>query len=57
MTISAEETPKTMETDGKANGPSQSEDIPGIDEQCRIIKGLLQENLRKGETWYVKNIS
>ena len=51
MTINAEETPKTMDTDEKVNGPSHEEEIPNIDDQCQLIKQYLQQPLQKGETW------
>lgn len=51
MTINEEDTPKTMETDDKTNGPSQDEEVPSIDEQCKIIKKYQSEPLKKGDVW------
>jgi len=53
MTVNAEETCDTMDTDKKVNGPSHAEEVPNIDDQCQEITQYLQKALQKGETWYL----
>jgi len=53
MTVNAEETCDTMDTDKKVNGPSHAEEVPNIDDQCQEITQYLQKALQKGETWSV----
>ena len=50
MTVSNEETAKTMDTDGDPDGPSPKP-APSVEQQKEIIKECLNQPLEKGDTW------
>lgn len=50
MTVSNEETPKTMDTDGTPDGPSPKPS-PSVDQQKELIRKCLDQPLKKGDTW------
>ena len=50
MTVSNEETAKTMDTDGAPDGPSPKLS-PSVEQQKDLIKESLNEQLKKGDTW------